>query len=98
MDAHQVRECVQRHADAVAAGDMATAFADMTEALQAEMAQASADAPAPAFDHAEVLSIDVGSDESQALIRYSGGGGSATVRSHWRDDGGRPRITRVEVS
>jgi hypothetical protein len=39
-----------------------------------------------------VLSIEVGEEESQALIRYS-----TTVRSHWRDDGGRPRITRVQM-
>jgi hypothetical protein len=45
----------------------------------------------------EVLSIDVGEQESQALIRYSGEACSTTVRSHWHDDGGRPRITRVQM-
>ena len=86
---------MHRHAEAVAAGDMATAFADMTETLQAELASAAA--PAPAFTRAEVLEIDVGEGESEALIRYSGDAGSATVRSHWRDEGDRPRIVRVEL-
>ena len=71
---------------------MATAFADMTEALQAELAKAPGDAPA--FTTAEVLSIDVGEQESQALIQREA---AATVRSHWRDDGGRPRITQVQM-
>ena len=72
------------------------AFADMTEALQAELAQTPVEAPA--FTRAEVLSIEVGEQESQALIRYSGDGGGATVRSHWRDEGGRPRIAPAWTS
>jgi hypothetical protein len=45
---------------------------------------------------ATVLSLDRGEDESVALIRYSGGTGDVTIRSHWRDADERPVIFHAE--
>jgi hypothetical protein len=97
MDHQLTHDHVHRHADSVVRGDMAAAFADMTASLQAEMAAAPAPADAPSFTAADVLSLDVGEDESQAVIRYSNDGTAMTVRSHWRDEGGRPVIVKVEM-
>src|SRR5262245_24245000 len=81
MDHELTHEHVHRHADSVVRGDMAAAFADMTAALQAEMAAAPQPDDAPSFTAADVLSLDVGEDESEAVIRYSNATAAMTVRS-----------------
>jgi hypothetical protein len=46
---------------------------------------------------AEVLSVDVGDEESVAQIRYSGDSGGVTIQSHWREIGGQPQIVAGSV-
>jgi hypothetical protein len=41
---------------------------------------------------AEVVSLEVGESESVAVIRYAGDSGEVSIRSHWRDQDGRPMI------
>jgi hypothetical protein len=45
---------------------------------------------------ATILSLDLGDEESVALIRYSGDSGEVTIRSRWQDHGGRPVIVHAE--
>jgi hypothetical protein len=97
MDQQLTHDHVHRHADSVIRGDMAAAFADMTATLRAELAAAPQPAGAPSFTAADVLSLEIGEDESRAVIRYSNDSAAMTVRSHWRDEDGRPTIVKVEL-
>ena len=46
---------------------------------------------------AEMLSIDVGQDESVALIRYSSASSAeVTIRWRWQEEDGRPVIVAAE--
>jgi hypothetical protein len=94
MDEATTRGHVQKHADAVERGDMGAAATDFSEELQPQLPQIAQALPQP-VTKAEVLSVDIG-DPSVAMIRYSGGSDSVTIRSEWEDQGGRPVIVRVE--
>ena len=87
MDETTTRETIERHADSVVRGDMDAIVADFSEELRPHLQELGKALPQPVTG-AEVLSIDVGDPESVAMIRYSGGSGDVTIRSHWRDLGG----------
>ena len=72
-------------------GDLDAVTADFCEALRPQVPQIAQILPQPVTT-ADVLSAEGGADESLAMIRYSGDSGSVTVRSLWRDEGGRPVI------
>jgi hypothetical protein len=91
MDDAEIRNHVQKHADAVVRGDIDAVVADFSEELRPQVPQLVQAVPQPVTS-AEVLSVDVGDQESVAEIRYSGERGNVTIRSHWRQIDGRPTI------
>jgi hypothetical protein len=95
MDEPRARSHIEEHANAVARGDMDAVVADFSEELRPEVPQIAQALPLP-VTAAEVLSVDVGDEESVALIRYSGESGGVTIRSQWREIAGRPLIVHVE--
>ena len=91
MDDSRTREHIQAHADAVVRGDFDHVIADFTEQLRPQVPEIAKALPQP-VERAEVLSVEIGDEESIAQIKYSGGGQDTTIRSHWRDEGDTPRI------
>ncbi len=96
MDEAKTRGQVQAHADAVVNGDMDTVLGDFSDELRPHAPQLAQSLPQPVTS-AEVLSLDVGEDESIAQIHYSGDSGAVTIQSHWREIDGRPRIVAGSV-
>ena len=95
MDEATTREQIEKHADAVERGDVDAVVADFSSELQPQVPQIVQALPQPVTS-AEVLSVEIGDPVSVAMIRYSGTGGSVTIRSDWQDEGGRPVITQAE--
>ncbi|MGZ4181949.1 MAG: hypothetical protein ACXVUL_14845 [Solirubrobacteraceae bacterium] len=44
---------------------------------------------------ANVLSVDVGDEETVARIHYAGDTSEVTIQSHWRDVDGQPKIVQA---
>jgi hypothetical protein len=95
MDEQQTRDIIDQHADAVVRGDMDTVVADFTEGLQPHVPEIAKALPQTVTE-AEVQSVDVGESETVARIRYSGDAGDVTIRTRWRDEGGRAVIVHAE--
>jgi hypothetical protein len=95
MNEATTRDQIRNHADAVVRGDLETVTADFSEELRPRVPQLSKALPQPVTS-AEVLSVEIGDPVSTAMIRYSGTGSAVTIRSNWKDEGGRPVIVHVE--
>lgn len=95
MDAAVTQGHVQAHADAVARGDMDAVMADLAEELHPQAPQLAQLLPQP-VTRAEVVSVEVGDQESVSLIRYSGADTEVTIRARWQDRGDRPVIVAAE--
>jgi hypothetical protein len=95
MDDDKARQHIQAHADAVVSGDFDHVIADFTESLRPQVPEIAKALPQP-VESAEVLSVEPGGDEAVAHIRYSGAGKDVTIRSHWREEDGVPRIVHGE--
>lgn len=95
MDEAKTRGTIEEHAAAVVRGDMDAVTADFSEELRPQVPQIAQALPRP-VTAADVLSIEVGDEESVAMIRYSGDTGEVTIRSRWREIGGRPLIVHGE--
>jgi hypothetical protein len=95
MDEATTREHIGNHAEAVERGDVDAVAADFSQALRPQVPQIVQALPQP-VTKAEVLSVEIGDPVSVALIRYSGDSGSATIRSNWQDEDGRPVITHAQ--
>jgi hypothetical protein len=91
MDDNTTRRRVQEHADSVARGDLGAATADFVEDMRPHVPEIASALPLP-VSSAEVLSVEVGDEESVARIRYTGESGTVTIKSQWRDVNGRPEI------
>lgn len=95
MDDATTRQAIQSHADAVVSGNFDHVIADFTEDLRPQVPEIAKALPQP-VERAEVVTVEVGDEESVALIKYSGSGQETTIRSRWRDEGGTPRIVAGE--
>jgi hypothetical protein len=95
MDDAKTRSCIQDHADSVVRGDMEAVIADFAEELRPQVPQIARSLPRPVRS-AEVVSVEVGEEESVAHIHYTGDSGEVTIRSHWREVDGRPSIVAGE--
>lgn len=91
MDDASTRKCIQDHADAVVRGDIDAVVADFVPEMRPHVPQIAQSLPQP-VKSAEVVSVEVGDQESVAHIHYAGDGGEVTIRSRWRDVDGRPLI------
>jgi hypothetical protein len=97
MDEAKTRSHVQEHADAVVRGDLDAVISDFVEELRPRVPQLAQGLPQP-VSAAEVLQVDVGEEQSTALIRYSGDSGEVTIRPQWREVDGRPLIAHAETA
>jgi hypothetical protein len=97
MDEASARATISRHADSVVAGDTDAVAADFSEELRPHLPQIAAALPQPTTA-AEVVSIEFSGDEAVAMINYSGENGALTVRSQWREIGGRPLIVAAAAA
>jgi hypothetical protein len=95
MDDAKTRQTIQAHADAVVSGDFDHVVADFTEELKPQVPQIAQLLPQP-VESSEVVSVDVGEDESVAVIQYTGAGKDVRIRSTWRDEDGVARIVAGE--
>ena len=94
MDEARTKDQIQRHAEAVEAGDFDTVIGDLSDELQAHAATIAQTLPQP-VNSAKVLSVEVGDEEAVARIHYAGDTSEVTIQSHWRDVDGRPRIVQA---
>jgi hypothetical protein len=95
MDDAATRSHIQEHANAVVRGDMDAVVADFSADLQPHVPQIAQALPLPVRT-AEVLDVEIGDEQSVAMIRYSGDDAKITIRSEWRDVDGRPVIVHAE--
>jgi hypothetical protein len=95
MDERAVRDHIHRHADAVVDGDMATVVADFSEELRPQAPELAKLLPQP-VTKADVESLDIGDDETVAVIRYSNDASTLAVRSHWQERDGSFQIVAGE--
>ena len=94
MDEANTKDTIQRHAEAVEAGDFDTVIGDLSKELQAHAAEIVASLPQPVTS-AKVLNVDFGAEETVARINYAGDTSAVTIQSHWRDVDGRPTIVQA---
>src|SRR3954464_11328128 len=95
MDDAKARRHIQARADAVVSGDFDHVVNDFTESLRPQVPEIAKILPRP-VESAEVISAEPAAGEMVAHTRYSGGGREATIRSHWREEDGIPRIVHGE--
>ena len=74
---------------------MDAVVADFSEDLRPRVPQLAQALPQPVTS-ADVRGVEVGDTERVATIRYSGDTGAVTIRSNWREVGGRPVIVHAE--
>jgi hypothetical protein len=91
MDDAKTRKQIQDHAEAVVRGDMDTVVGDFCEELRPQAPELAKTLPQPVTS-ADVLSLEVGDEESVARIKYSSGERQVTIETQWRDIDGRPTI------
>jgi hypothetical protein len=94
MDEAGTKDTIQRHAEAVERGDWDTVIGDLSKELQPHAATIAQALPQPCTS-ANVLSVEVGGDETVARIHYAGDTSEVTIQSHWRDVDGRPTIVHA---
>ena len=96
MDEATLRERIQRHADAVLRGDMETAMADTDPEFVPRAGPVGAAMP-QGIVSAEVVNVEIGDPTTVAEIHYRGEDGkTATIRSHWEERDGEPRVVFAE--
>jgi hypothetical protein len=96
MNDSTVREHAEAHGHAIAAGDLAGAASDLTEAARAKAPAVMKLLPRP-VTAAEVTSVELAADAFVVRTSYTGDGGAAIVEAKWVEIDGRPRIVDIEV-
>ena len=96
MDEAQVREHAEGHGQAVVAGDLRRAGADLTKEVMEQAGEVMKSIPSPATS-AEVREVRQDGDEYVAVIHYAGDDDAVNVESRWADRDGRPKITNLTV-
>ena len=94
MDEQTVRPYAEAHAAAIAGGDVDHAVADLDDPLRAPMAPMVAQLSSVTTS-AAVVSVEPSDDAAVVVIRYSGAGTETTIRSVWKQVGGRPLIVET---
>lgn len=97
MDESTVKQHAEAHGNAVVAGDLRTAGADLTPEVASQAQTVMGQLPRPTTG-AEVLKVEsAGDDAVRAHILYKGSDSETTVISTWADRDGRPMITNLEI-
>src|SRR5688500_10092330 len=97
MDESTVKQHAETHGNAVVAGDLRTAGADLTPEVASQAQAVMGKLPRPTTG-AEVLKVEsAGDDAVLAHILYKGADSETTVISTWADRDGRPMIVNLEI-
>jgi hypothetical protein len=96
MDEATIREHAERHGNAVVAGDMRTAGADLTPEAQAQAPGVMKNFPADT-NRASILRIKQEDDAFDVYISYEGSETDLIVVSRWEERDGRPMITDLSL-
>jgi hypothetical protein len=95
MDEQAVREHAQAHCVALLAGDISTAFEDMSKELRPNLGSIVAMLPMP-MTEATIESVEMTKTGYLAVLRLVGEADTIHLETRWKDRDGRPTI--VEVS
>jgi hypothetical protein len=95
MDETPVREHAQRMCDALVAGDVDSAIADVSDELRRNLGEVVSLFPLP-LTEAAIESVDRGSSALVVVLRLVGQSDEVHVQTRWKERDGQPRI--VEAS
>jgi hypothetical protein len=95
MDPQDVQERARAFCEALMAGDVTLASADLSRELQANLGPLVAILPLP-LTEATVGSVEVGGSGYVAILRLVGETSEIELQTRWKDRDGRPTI--VEAS
>ena len=95
MDEAAIREHAQQMCDALVAGDVDGAIADVSDELRRNLGEVVGLFPLPVTE-AEIESVERGGSSLTVITRLVGGSDEVRVQTRWKDRDGRPRI--VEAS
>ena len=95
MDEAEVKQHAEAMCDALVAGDVDRATADISDELRRHMGEVVALLPLPVSD-AAVESIERGGASLNAVLRLVGETETVLLQTRWKDRDGAPRI--VEAS
>ncbi len=95
MDEQAVREHAQSHCDALVAGDVETASAELSEELRSNIGPLLAQLPLP-LTEATVESVEQGGTAFIAVLKLVGESEEVRLQTRWKERDGRPTI--VEAS
>jgi hypothetical protein len=95
MDEQAVREHAQAHCDALVAGDVERASAELSDELRSNLGPLLAQLPLP-LTEATVESVEQGGTAFIAVLKLVGESEEVRLQTRWKDRDGRPTI--VEAS
>ena len=95
LDEAAVREHAQRMCDALVAGDVDSALADVSDELRRNLGEVMSLLPLPVTE-ATIDSVDRGGSAVLVVLRLVGETDEVQVQTRWKDRDGQPRI--VEAS
>lgn len=95
MDAQTVRDHADAQCAALLAGDIDTAFKDLSSQLRQNMGEVIAQIPLPVTE-ATVETVDMAGAGYLAVMHLVGESGEIRLHTRWKDRDGEPTI--VEVS
>lgn len=96
MDENKVKECATRHGDAVVAGDLRTAGADLSPEAQAQAPDVMKNLPKD-LRSASVLRIAHTDDAYEVYTSYTGTDTEKIVIATWEERDGEPRIVNLTL-
>lgn len=96
MDESVVKERAQAHGDAVVAGDLRAAGADLDGEAMRKAGEVMSQLPKP-LQAAEITSVADEGDSIIVGIGYRGEDSTVTVASTWSERDGQPRIVDLNV-
>lgn len=96
MDEAAIRAKAQAHGDAVAAGDMRTAGADLLPEALAQAPEVMAGMPKD-LSSAEVVEVRSEDGAIYSVAAYRGESGELKVQSRWVENDGDPKISELKV-
>ena len=96
MDEQTVRAHARAHGDAVLAGDLRGAAADLRDDAKRQAPGVMAQLPDP-ITNVEVSDVRAVGRRYEAIITYRGNDVSTAVASRWEERDGRPVIVELEV-
>lgn len=96
MDESEVRQRAQAHADAVVAGDLRAAGADLDKAAMTAAGEVMPKLPKP-LSGADIVAVSSDEDRATVEIAYKGEDRTVKVASVWAERDGTAKIIDLSV-